>query len=173
MPDEHSIGIRIEGEQPPITVGAVVNLSGSNDHTNAPCSHFENYNRSMVAARQQPLCLVRSLDIQVVATPAVCQAYALPNKACSMDDEPDRPQDAISENGVARARVSEREPCPRAVELGGYHPRSCLGFSPCHALASRDIERGRWRRFRANAHAPRLRGPVLRSSRLMRYNLPI
>jgi hypothetical protein len=169
MPDEHSIGIRIEGEQPPITVGAVVNLSGSNDHTNAPCSHFENYNRSMVAARQQP----RSLDIQVVATPAVCQAYALPNKACSMDDEPDRPQDAISENGVARARVSEREPCPRAVELGGYHPRSCLGFSPCHALASRDIERGRWRRFRANAHAPRLRGPVLRSSRLMRYNLPI
>src|SRR6266511_1170498 len=142
MPDEDPICIRIEGEQPPITVGAVVNLSGSNDHANAPCSHFENYNRSMVAARQQPLCLVRSLDIQVVATPAVCQAYALPNKACSMDDELDRPQDAISENGVARARVSEREPCPRAVELGGYHPRSCLGFSPCMLLLREILSEG-------------------------------
>jgi hypothetical protein len=38
MPDEHPICIRIEGEQPPITVGAVVNLSGPNDHASAPCS---------------------------------------------------------------------------------------------------------------------------------------
>ena len=34
MPDEHPIGIRIEGEQPPITVGAVINLSSPNDHAN-------------------------------------------------------------------------------------------------------------------------------------------
>jgi hypothetical protein len=39
MPDEHSIRVRIEGEQPPITVSAVVNLSGPNDHAIAPCSH--------------------------------------------------------------------------------------------------------------------------------------
>jgi len=32
MPDEHPIRIRIDGEQPPITVGAMVNLSGPNDH---------------------------------------------------------------------------------------------------------------------------------------------
>jgi hypothetical protein len=32
MPDEHPIGVRIEGEQPPIAVGAVVNLSGPNSH---------------------------------------------------------------------------------------------------------------------------------------------
>jgi hypothetical protein len=31
MPDEPPIGIRIEGKQPPIAVGAVVNLSGPND----------------------------------------------------------------------------------------------------------------------------------------------
>jgi hypothetical protein len=36
MPDEHPIRVRIEGEQPPIAVGAVVNLSGPNDH--AICS---------------------------------------------------------------------------------------------------------------------------------------
>jgi hypothetical protein len=87
MPDEHPIGIRIEGEQPPIAVGAVVNLSGPNDHANAPCFHFENYNRSVVAARQQTLRLIRCLDIQVVATSAVCQAYVMPNKGCSMDAE--------------------------------------------------------------------------------------
>jgi len=34
MPDEHPIGIRIEGEQPPITVGAAINLSSPNDHAN-------------------------------------------------------------------------------------------------------------------------------------------
>ena len=28
MPDEHSIRIRIDGKRPPITVGAMVNLSG-------------------------------------------------------------------------------------------------------------------------------------------------
>jgi hypothetical protein len=82
--------------------------------------------------------------------------YVMPNRPCSADAELDRPQDAISENGVAHARGSRCEPCPGAFELAGYHPRSCLGFSPCRALASRDIERGRWRRFRANAHAQRL-----------------
>jgi hypothetical protein len=34
MPDEHPIGIGIEGEQPPITVGTVINLSSPNDHAN-------------------------------------------------------------------------------------------------------------------------------------------
>jgi hypothetical protein len=34
MPHEHSIRIRIDGEQPPITVGAEVNLSGSDHHAN-------------------------------------------------------------------------------------------------------------------------------------------
>jgi hypothetical protein len=43
----------------------------------------------------------------------------MPNRACSTDAELDRPQDAISENGVAHARGSEREPCPGAVELAG------------------------------------------------------
>ena len=33
MPDEHPVGITIDGEQPSITVGAVVNLSSSNGHT--------------------------------------------------------------------------------------------------------------------------------------------
>jgi hypothetical protein len=69
----------------------VINLSGSNDHANSPCFHFENYNRSMVAARQQTLRLVRCLDIQVVATRAVCQPSAMRNKACSMDAQLDRP----------------------------------------------------------------------------------
>jgi hypothetical protein len=32
MPDEHPIGVRIGGEQPPIAIGAVVNLSGPNGH---------------------------------------------------------------------------------------------------------------------------------------------
>jgi hypothetical protein len=39
MPDEHPIGVRIEGEQPPIAIGTVVNLSSPNDHAEfAPCS---------------------------------------------------------------------------------------------------------------------------------------
>jgi hypothetical protein len=92
------------------------------------------------------------------------------NRACSTDAEVDRPQDAISENDVAHAKVSEREPCRGAVEPAGYHPRSCLGLSPCRALASKGIERGHWRRFRASAHALRLREPVPRSSRITRYN---
>src|SRR5262249_1852789 len=95
------------------------------------------------------------------------------NRPCSTDAEVDRPQDAISENGVARARVSQREPCPGAVEHAGYHPRSCLGFSLCRALASKAIERGRWWRFLANAHAPRLREPEPWSSRITRCNLLI
>jgi hypothetical protein len=37
-----------------------------------------------------------------------------------------RPRDAISENGVAHARGSEREPFPGAVELAGYRPRNEL-----------------------------------------------
>jgi hypothetical protein len=36
MPDEHPIGIRITGEQPPIPVGTAVNFSGPNGH--ATCS---------------------------------------------------------------------------------------------------------------------------------------
>ena len=51
MPDEHPIGIRIEGKQPPIAVGAVVNLSGPNDH--AICSMLpllNYYNRSICPA---------------------------------------------------------------------------------------------------------------------------
>jgi len=35
MPDEHPVGITIDGEQPSITVGAVVNLSSSNGHVNS------------------------------------------------------------------------------------------------------------------------------------------
>jgi hypothetical protein len=34
MPDEYPIGIGIEGEQSPITVGAVINLSSPNGHPN-------------------------------------------------------------------------------------------------------------------------------------------
>jgi hypothetical protein len=65
------------------------------------------------------------------------------NRAGSTDAEVDRPQDVISGNDVAHARGSECALCPGAVEPGGCHPRSCLGFSPCHALASKGIERGR------------------------------
>src|SRR5690349_19781142 len=68
------------------------------------------------------------------------------------------------------ARASKREPCPRAVELGEYRPRSCLGFSACRALGSKDIGPARWRRFPAHAHAPRLPEPGPRSSRITRYN---
>jgi hypothetical protein len=39
MPDEHPIGVRIEGEQPPIAIGAVVNLSGPNGHANRSVLH--------------------------------------------------------------------------------------------------------------------------------------
>jgi hypothetical protein len=39
MPDEHPIGVRIEGEQPPIAVGAVVNLPGPNGHANCSVLH--------------------------------------------------------------------------------------------------------------------------------------
>jgi chaperonin GroES len=39
MPDKYPMGIRITGEQPPISVGAAVNLSGPNSHAEfAPCS---------------------------------------------------------------------------------------------------------------------------------------
>jgi hypothetical protein len=38
MPHEHPMRIRIDGEQPPITVGAEVNLSGSDHHANCPSS---------------------------------------------------------------------------------------------------------------------------------------
>jgi hypothetical protein len=34
MPDEYPIGIGFEGEQSPITVGAVINLSSPNGHAN-------------------------------------------------------------------------------------------------------------------------------------------
>ena len=64
-----------------------------------------------------------------------------PNRARSTDAEADRPQDGISENGVAHARGSECVSCPGAVEPDECHPQSCLGFSPCRALASKDIER--------------------------------
>ena len=39
MSNEHPIGVRIEGEQPPIAVGAVVNLSGPNGHANCSVLH--------------------------------------------------------------------------------------------------------------------------------------
>jgi len=35
VPDEYPTGIRIEGEQPPITVGTVINLSYANGHANS------------------------------------------------------------------------------------------------------------------------------------------
>jgi hypothetical protein len=139
-------------------------------------------NCSRASARQPPEHAVhrpplavgtrRSLGSALIGFGCDRDLYVMPNRACSTDAELDRPQDAISENGVAHARGSEREPCPGAVELAGYRPRSCRGFSPCRALGSRDIERGRWRRFRANAYAQRLRGPVPMSSRIMRRNLP-
>src|SRR5205823_14229867 len=66
-----------------------------------------------------------------------------PNRAGSTDAEVDRPQDGISENGVAHARGSECATCPGAVELGGCHSRSCRGFFPCRARASKGIERAR------------------------------
>src|ERR671923_600227 len=115
----------------------------------------------------------RSLNVQAVAArPLVAEPMLY--RACSTGAEVDRPQDATSENGVTHARVSQRELCehyPGPVEPGEYHPRSCLGFSPCRALASKGIEQGRWRRFPANAHAPQLREPVPRSSRIARCNL--
>src|SRR5215510_10165712 len=106
----------------------------------------------MVAARHR--CLPRVASTPSLDIPPVTPRLAMPNRAYSTDAEVDRPQDAFSENGVAHARASEREPCPGAFERAGYHPRACLGFSPCRALASKGIERGRWPRFRANAHAP-------------------
>jgi hypothetical protein len=39
MPDEHPTCVRIEGEQPPIAVGAVVNLSSPNGHANCSVLH--------------------------------------------------------------------------------------------------------------------------------------
>jgi hypothetical protein len=39
-------GIRIEGEQPPITVGTVINLSGLNNHANFSVTTATYYNRS-------------------------------------------------------------------------------------------------------------------------------
>src|SRR5438067_13648639 len=50
------------------------------------------------------------------------------NRACSTGAEVDGLQDATSENGVERAKVSQREPHRGGVEPGEYHLRSVSDF---------------------------------------------
>src|SRR5438045_8815861 len=56
------------------------------------------------------------------------------NSACSTGAEVEGLQDATSENGVERAKVSQREPHRGGVEPGEYHLRSVSDF--LHAVLS-------------------------------------
>jgi hypothetical protein len=63
--------------------------------------------------------LIAEGDYVVGFWESACHLYVTLNRACSTDAEVDGPQDAISENDVAHAKVSEREPCRGAVEPAG------------------------------------------------------
>src|SRR5262245_20888626 len=86
------------------------------------------------------------------------------NRPCSTDAEVDRPQDAISENGVARARVSQREPC--------IHDH-VSDFLYAVLLLRKVLSEGGGGDFWQMLNAPRLREPEPRSSRITRCNLLI
>src|SRR6266511_3870978 len=84
--------------------------------------------------------LAPTMSAPLRSSPPTRHGTAMPDRAGSTDAGVDRPQDEISENGVAHARVSECAACPGAVAPGGCHARSCLGFSPSSVKNLKAIE---------------------------------